>query len=365
MKRILQFVVVGTVLGIILSAFFIWIVDWFPTEGSQQSTNTFPLFIAITYISFVIFGVVIVAMAYSLWKFRQRGPSDLRDGDPTHGNTLLEIVWTAIPLVIVAVFGAWGAIVLDDNEAHAKTDREITVIAYSYNFEYRYDSDGAFVRNDGLYVPVDETFTLHMTTPMYTPGSGNKKLEVIHSFWVPEWGVKQDATPGVSGERVGTTWVKPTRVGTYEVQCTELCGHGHGEMYFKNIHVLSKADFATWLAKAKQEAAEAKQTASANPGLAVFTGAGCGGCHVFTPAKTSGTAGPSLDDVNQNFTEAKAAGKTKATDVAGFIKESIVDPNAYVAEGFAPGVMPQQFGENLSAKQIDDLTAYLAKGGSG
>ena len=120
MKRIAQFVAIGTVLGIILSAFFIWIVDWFPTEGSRQAKDTFPLFIAITYVSFVIFGVVVVAMGYSIWKFRQRGPSDLRDGDPTHGNTLLEIVWTLIPLVIVAVFGVWGAIVLDDNEAHAR-----------------------------------------------------------------------------------------------------------------------------------------------------------------------------------------------------------------------------------------------------
>ena len=91
MKRIAQFVALGTVLGIILSAIFIWIVDWFPTEGSQQSKNNFPLFIAITYVSFVIFAIVLVAMGYSLWKFRQRGPSDLRDGDPTHGNTLLEL----------------------------------------------------------------------------------------------------------------------------------------------------------------------------------------------------------------------------------------------------------------------------------
>ena len=365
MKRISQFVVAGTVLGIILSFIFIEGVNWFPVEASQQSKNQFPLFIAITYISFVIFAVVIVAMGYSLWKFRQRGPSDLRDGDPTHGNTLLEIIWTAIPLVIVAVFGIWGAIVLDDNEAQAKGGRVITVIGYSFNFEYRYDSDGRFTRNDGLYLPVGEKVTLHMITPLYEPGSGNKKLEVIHSFWVPEWGVKQDATPGVSGARVGTTWVTPTRVGTYEVQCTELCGSGHGTMKFKNIHVYSKERFATWLAGAKKEAAEAQQAAQANPGQAVFNSSGCGGCHTFTPAKSAGTAGPKLDDLNASFEEAKAAGKTKATDLAGFIKESIVDPNFFVAKGFAPGIMPRGFGSDLSPKQIDDLVAYLAKGGSG
>jgi cytochrome c551/c552 len=149
------------------------------------------------------------------------------------------------------------------------------------------------------------------------------------------------------------------------VQCTELCGSGHGDMHFKNIHVLTKPAFATWLAGAKADAAKAKAQAASNPGLAVFNTSGCGGCHTFTPAKASGKVGPSLNDVTADFTAAKAAGKTKATDVAGFIKESIADPNAYIAKGFAPGIMPQSFGSSLSSKQIDDLSAYLAKGGSG
>ena len=307
--------------------------------------------------------VVVVAIVYSLWKVRQRGPSDLRDGDPTHGNTLLEIGWTAVPVIIVAFFGVWGAKTLDDNEAHAANSRVITVKAYSFNFEYRYDSDGGFTRNDGLYVPVDEAIVMHMVTPLYTPGT--KDVEVIHGFWVPEWGVKQDATPGVTGKAVGTTYVKPTRIGTYEVQCTELCGSGHGEMHFKNIHVLSKVAFAKWLAGAKADAAKAKAQASANPGLAVFNSSGCGGCHTFTPAKAAGKVGPSLDDLTQSYNDAKAAGKTKATDLAGFIKESISAPNTYIAKGYSPNIMPKSFGSNLSDKQLTDLSGYLAKGGSG
>jgi cytochrome c oxidase subunit 2 len=361
-KRIAQFVAVGTVVGVVLSAAFI-AVPWFPTEGSAQAKNNFPLFIAITYVSFAIMGIVSVAMGYSLWKFRRQGPSDMRDGSPTHGHTMLELLWTAIPVVIVVFFGTWGAMVLNDNEAHASNGRVITVIAYSFNFEYRYNSDGGFTRNDGLYVPVDEPITMHMITPRFTPGT--TELEVIHGFWVPQWGVKQDATPGVVGKTVGTTWVTPTRIGTYEVQCTELCGLGHGAMHYKNIHVLSKADFAKWLAGAKAEAAKAKAEATASPGLAVFKDAGCGGCHVFTPAKSTGQTGPSLDDVNENFTRAKSEGKTKATDLAGFIRESISDPNAYIAEGFAPSIMPGDFGTKLSSQQLDDLVAYLAKGGSG
>jgi cytochrome c oxidase subunit II len=361
-KRILQFVAVGTVLGIVLSAAFI-AVPWFPTQASTQAKNDYPLFIAITYVSFVIMAIVVVAMGYSLWKFRQRGPNDLRDGAPIHGNTMLELGWTAIPVIIVVFFGVWGAKVLDDNEAHASNDRAVTVIAYSFAFEFRYDTDGGFVRTDGLYLPVNETVTLHMITPLYTPGTHTE--EVIHGFWVPQWGIKQDATPGVSGKLVGTTWVKPTRIGTYEVQCTELCGSGHGLMHFKNIHVLSQADFAKWLAGAKADASKAKAQATANPGLAVFNSNGCGGCHTLSSAKATGKVGPSLDDVSADYKRALAEGKTKATTIAGFIKESIATPNAYIAKGFSPGIMPQNFGTQLSSKQLSDVVAFVAKGGSG
>jgi cytochrome c oxidase subunit II len=361
-KRILQFVAIGTVLGIVLSVAFL-AVNWFPARASVQSKNDYPLFIAITYVSFVIMAIVVVAMGYSIWKFRRQGPSDMRDGAPVHGNTMLELIWTAVPVIIVVFFGVWGAKVLDDNEAHAAGDRAITVIAYSFAFEYRYDSDGGFVRTDGLYLPVGQTVTLHMITPLYTPGT--TELEVIHGFWVPQWGIKQDATPGVSGKLVGTTWVTPTKIGTYEVQCTELCGSGHGTMHFKNIHVLSQSAFATWLAGAKADAAKAKQQANSNPGLAVFNSKGCGGCHTLAAAKSNGTTGPSLNDITPNFTRAKAEGKTKATDLAGFIKESIVDPDAYIAKGYSPGIMPTGFGTQLSATQLNDLATFVATGGAG
>ena len=181
---------------------------------------------------------------------------------------------------------------------------------------------------------------------------------------MPEWGVKQDATPGVVGKTVGTTYITPTRIGDYEVQCTELCGAGHGEMHFKNIHVLSQAAFDKWLTQAKALAEKVRQRRRRLPASPSSTVRGCGGCHTFTPAKSSGTTGPSLDDLSQDYTRAKETGKTEAANLTGFIRESIVDPNAYIAKGYAPNVMPYGFGSSLSATQIAALVGFFLTGGS-
>ena len=313
----------------------------------------------------MIFAVVIVAMGYSLWKFRQRGPSDLRDGDPTHGNTLLEIVWTAIPLVIVAVFGIWGAIVLDDNEAHAKRrPRDHGRSATASTSSTATTATAASRATTASTCPVGETITLHMITPLYTPGTKNAR------------GHPQLLGAGVGGQagrdpgrerqdrRHDLRHAHARRDVRGAVHRAVRLGPRHDELQ-EHPRATRRSASRSGSPAPRRRRPRRSRGRQANPGLAVFNASGCGGCHTFTPAKSSGTAGPSLDDLNASFDEAKAAGKTKATDLAGFIKESIVDPNVYVAKGFAPGIMPQDFGSDLSPKQIDDLVAYLAKGGSG
>ena len=160
---------------------------------------------------------------------------------------------------------------------------------------------------------------------------------------MPEWGVKQDATPGVIGKTVGTTYVKPTRVGTYEVQCTELCGSGHGEMHFKNIHVLTQADFAIGWRRPRRTPPRPSRRPPRIPAWPSSTTRAAAAATRFTPAKADGKVGPAAGRRDRRLRRRQGAGKTKATDLAGFIKESIADPNAYIAKGFSPGVMPQTF----------------------
>jgi cytochrome c oxidase subunit 2 len=330
-----KLVVLGIVLGLILS-FLLIQLPWMPIRASVQATRTDQLIEAITYVSGAIFGLVMVVMGYALWKFRRTGPDDMRDGVPLHGHTGLEIFWTAIPVVIVVVFGIYAGIDLSRNEsvAHAgQPTRVILATGARYAWSFKYVSDGGFTSST-LYLPVNEGVKIETTS-----------VDVIHGFFVAEWRVKADAVPGL----INRTFVTPDRIGTYRVLCSALCGPGHAGMSNVNVtKVESAAAFKTWLASQKKAAAKTP------PGEAVFLGAsGCGGCHTLTKAGTKGTVGPNLDNI---AADAKTAGES----VQDYVRESIVDPNKYIAKGFPANVMPGNFGTSLSKQDLDALVAYVS-----
>jgi cytochrome c oxidase subunit 2 len=243
MRRVVIVVLLGVVGGVVLALGFS-LIPWFPTDAASQATRTDRLFWAITYVSFVIFGVVTAIMLYAVWKFRRRDEHDMRDGTPTHGSTGLEIFWTAIPAAIVIFFSIWAAIDLRDNESFAKGDRVVTAIAKRYAWSFRYDSDGGFTSGI-LELPIGQTVEIQTEAPP----DGQPGVAVIHSFFVPAWRVKADAVPG-QGNR---TFATPNRIGQYDVICADLCGPGHSGMRTNNgVHVVTQAEFDTWLSQQKQ-----------------------------------------------------------------------------------------------------------------
>ena len=282
---------------------------------------------------------------YAVLKFRAR-PDDDSDGPPVHGHTGLEIVWTAVPAVLVTSIAIASAVILTENErvphAAAGVPRDplrplvvdVTAQQFAWLFKYPGYHDAT---SSTLRLPMGKTVKLRLTS-----------LDVIHSFWVPEFSQKQDAVPGLITNLV----ITPKRFGTYPVICTELCGLGHALMR-SQAEVMSTSKFRQW-AQSQNHAAGVGGAPGGQSGKALFVSNGCNGCHTYKPAGATGTVGPDLDQLRA---EAKRAGKP----LDAFIQESIVNPDAYVEPGFQKGIMPGTF-RTLPAAQIDALVKFLSGG---
>jgi cytochrome c oxidase subunit 2 len=278
---------------------------------------------------------------YSVRTFRAQ-PDDDSDGPPIHGHTGLEIVWTAVPAVLVTAIAIVSAIVLARNGEAGTNPLKVDVIGQQFAWRFEYPQQGK-IRTGQLVLPLGRGVELDL-----------QALDVIHSFWVPQMGQKQDAVPGIHTRLV----ITPTRLGVFPVICTELCGLGHATMR-TTVRVVTRQQFQAWIRQqgggpggAAGGGASGGGGGSAAEGAKLFASEGCGACHAFKPAGTDAQVGPRLDDL-------AAAAKEAGKPLDEFVHESIVDPNAYVAKGYQPDVMPQNFGQSLSKKQVDALVAYL------
>ncbi len=324
---IVRITIYGVLAGIAASTIAV-LVPWLPTSASEEMDRIEFTFWFTTVICIGVFAVVAAAIVYSVLNFRVQ-PEDESDGPPIHGHTGLEIVWTAIPAVLVTAISVVSAIVLARNDDPGPNPLRISVTAQQFAWRFEYPGDGKVVSGE-LVLPVDKPvkLTLH-------------SLDVIHSFWVPEFGQKSDAVPGIETTLV----ITPTRVGEYSVVCTELCGLGHATMRAP-VRVVEPAAYERYLA---DEAAGGGPDESS--GEAVFATAGCGGCHAFAPAATDAQVGPSLDAVDP-----------RGRPLEEFLLESIEDPNAVLAEGYQGDVMPNTYDKSLSEEQLNALVQYLVDG---
>jgi cytochrome c oxidase subunit 2 len=225
-------------------------IDWFGDAGSTQAKPIDTLFDVMIVLSSFVFSVVVVMLGYAVWKFRAK-PGDESDGKPIHGNTKLEIAWTVIPTIIVLGGAIYSWIVLNDIEAKADDRMPVTVVAQQYEWSFEYpeemlgSGDSATpLTTTELHVPVDRQLDVTLNA-----------LDVIHSFWVPEWRIKRDAVPaGPGSDEIDNEFVvTPDVEGTYSLVCTELCGIGHATMR-ATVVVESQAEFDQWISDQKQQA---------------------------------------------------------------------------------------------------------------
>ncbi len=326
---LVQLVALGVVIGAAATVVAL-VVPWLPPNAAEERDGIDLVFWFTTAISIGIFALVGSVILYSVVKFRVR-PDDDTDGPPIHGHTGIEILWTAIPAILVTAISVISGVVLVQNDRPDKGHMNVDVLARQFAWTFTYP-DHQNLTSAQLRLPLGRSVELHFDA-----------ADVIHSFWVPEFGQKQDAVPGQDTKLV----ITPTKLGTYPVICTELCGLGHALMRTSAI-VMKPAAFDAWVRKQGQ----ALNAPPGEAGKAVFTSNGCASCHTFKAAGATGKTGPDLDKLPAY---AQQAGKP----LEAFVKESIVDPNAYVQPGFPKGVMPPF---TLPADQLDALVSFLTKG---
>jgi cytochrome c oxidase subunit II len=205
-------------------------VDFIPRSFSSERTSIDNLLQTLFTIAAVFFSIIITFLFYSLIFFRQK-KGDNSDGPPLRGNSGLELSWTIVPLVIVLILGTYGGILLNrmTEPGPPQSEMEVNVTAFRFGWKFAYPAYQ--VQSNELYLPVNQKVVFKI-----------QSLDVVHSFWVQEFGPKQDAVPGITTE----LRITPNTKGRYFVECSQLCGYGHTDM-IASVYVISPADFQTWL----------------------------------------------------------------------------------------------------------------------
>jgi cytochrome c oxidase subunit 2 len=338
--QVRQMLLIGAVvsaLGIALAL----LIDWFPIQASKESAKIDTLWDVLLIASVPIFVLVETIVLYCAIKFRMRPGEELKDGPPIHGNTKLEIIWTAIPAILLVGLCTYAYIVLTDIEKAQASSMNVRVVGEQFTWTFYYQGDGGKeISSRRLYLPENQAVNFTV-----------QSKDVIHDFWVPAFRMKIDAVPGIDTHLRVTT--KDVR-GEFPVVCAELCGLGHSTMR-QSAYVMSKDDFDKKLQELQQSGgAPAGGGAGgggggAADGKTLFTESAeptaCKSCHTLADAGANGTTGPNLDEMVPKLS-------------AAFIKQSIQDPDAKITEGFQPGIMPR-YGESLSDEQVDALVKYL------
>ena len=302
-----------------------------PAQASVQAISIDQLFQVYFWGIAFLFSLIVVPLVYSLVVFRRR-KGETGDGVYIEGNNKLEITWTAIPLMAVLILAYFGAQSLSDVRRIDPSAMVVKVIAGQWYWQFQYPDFG--VGSSDLYLPVGKQVDLQMTSN-----------DVTHSFFVPEFRLKQDILPG----RTVDLRITPSAIGNYKVSCAQLCGSNHAYMV-ANVVVVSQDDFQAWITKQLA-------TASQNPvlhGQQLVQQYGCQVCHSVDGTKKTGPTWQHL-----YMSTVSLADGTKVVADEKYLSDSITNPNNQIVNGFEANVMPGTFGQTLDATQLQAILAYI------
>ena len=298
---------------------------WLPDAASTSAQSYDRLFFSIIGLLAAVALGVCAVMLWFAWKYRAGSAADRTL--PPSTNRRLEIGWTLTPLAIFLGIYAWAAYDyagLHDTPAGAMP---AFVLAKQWMWKLQYPDGRREI--DTLHVPLGKPVRLVMTSQ-----------DVIHSFFVPAFRIKQDVVPG----RYTTLWFTPTKPGEYLLTCAEYCGTQHAEMHGR-IVVMRPAEYQRWLA------AQPAAPGLASEGYALFRKLGCSGCH----DPRSSVHAPDLDSLIGRRVHLQD-GRTLVADDQ-YVRDSILLPRKDVVAGFAP-IMPA-FAGQVSEEDIRALIEYI------
>jgi cytochrome c oxidase subunit II len=294
-----------------------------PARASTVAGNVDALFVFLLIVSglmcLLIFTLILIFAA----RFRKRKGVD---AEQIEGSQPLEITWSTLPLGVFMFIFVWGAVIFFHERTPPQDAMEVYVVAKQWM--WKAEHMGGQREINALHVPIGQNVKLIMTSQ-----------DVIHSFYIPAFRLKQDVLPG----RYTTLWFKATKAGTYHLFCAEYCGTNHSTM-IGEIVVLDPANYQQWLSGGPS--APLPQA-----GQQLFMSLGCSTCHRFD---TQGR-GPNLMGL-YNKPVLLEDGRTVTAD-ENYIRESILNPGAKVVSGFKP-IMPT-FQGLVSEDQLNALLAYI------
>jgi cytochrome c oxidase subunit II len=297
----------------------------FPPEASSSAQQVDWLYFGLT--AMLIFFTALVFLPIIFFAIRYRRGSNADRSNPLEGSNLLEAGWTIFPLLVGLGFFSWGAILYYQIERPPSDALQVQVVAKQWMWKLQH-AEGKKEINE-LHVPLDRDVSLTMTSQ-----------DVIHSFFVPAFRVKQDVVPG----RYTTEWFHPTRLGEYHLFCAEYCGTNHSRMIGR-IVVMEPAEYQQWLASGESGESIALE------GRRLFRDHGCSGCHEGSKAIHA----PPLEGIYG--TQVPLASGEIVTADDQYLRDSILLPGKQISAGYE-NIMPS-FTGHISEAEIMKIIAYL------
>jgi cytochrome c oxidase subunit II len=296
----------------------------FPDQASTIAPKVDALFFYLCAVTVFFTFLIFVLILFFAIKYRRKSDSD-RPAD-IHPSKILEIIWIVIPLLICVVMFVWGAIIFVNNSRPPADAMEINVVGKQWMWKIQH-GDGQREINE-LHIPVGKPVKLIMTSQ-----------DVIHDFFVPAFRVKMDVIPG----RYSTEWFEATKPGEYHLFCSQFCGTLHAAMIGKVV-VMEPDKYQAWLAGT---VIDETPTAAGEKLFAQFS---CISCHSQRAPTMASLFGSDVKVYEDGVL------KTVKADES-YIRESIVDPNKKIVQGYQP-LMPSFQGQ-MTEEQIYELIAYI------